>query len=39
VREFMRRKEGVLVSVRTWNEFIVRTSGYSYIAAKGKASL
>jgi 3-mercaptopyruvate sulfurtransferase SseA len=35
VRELMRRKEGVLVSVRTWNEFVGRTSGYSYIAAKG----
>jgi 3-mercaptopyruvate sulfurtransferase SseA len=35
VRSLMRREQGVLVSVRTWSEFIGRTSGYSYIAAKG----
>jgi thiosulfate/3-mercaptopyruvate sulfurtransferase len=35
VRELMRQKNGVLVSIRTWNEFIGKTSGYGYIAAKG----
>jgi 3-mercaptopyruvate sulfurtransferase SseA len=35
VKERMRRQDGVLVSIRTWNEFIGKTSGYSYIAAKG----
>jgi 3-mercaptopyruvate sulfurtransferase SseA len=35
VKSLMRRKDGVLVSIRTWNEFIGGTSGYSYIAAKG----
>jgi thiosulfate/3-mercaptopyruvate sulfurtransferase len=28
--------DGVLVSVRTWGEFIGETSGYSYIAARGE---
>jgi 3-mercaptopyruvate sulfurtransferase SseA len=34
-RDLMRCKDGVLVSVRSWNEFIGKTSGYSYIAARG----
>jgi 3-mercaptopyruvate sulfurtransferase SseA len=29
-------QDGVLISVRTWNEFIGKTSGYSYIEAKGE---
>jgi 3-mercaptopyruvate sulfurtransferase SseA len=28
--------EGVLVSIRSWNEFIGETSGYHYITAKGR---
>jgi thiosulfate/3-mercaptopyruvate sulfurtransferase len=28
-------EHGALVSTRTWNEFIGKTSGYSYIAARG----
>ena len=35
-RRFLDRAEGALVSTRTWNEFIGKTSGYSYIAAKGE---
>ncbi|MBC7859160.1 MAG: sulfurtransferase [Burkholderiaceae bacterium] len=35
-RELLARPDGALVSIRTWNEFIGRTSGYDYIAAKGE---
>jgi 3-mercaptopyruvate sulfurtransferase SseA len=35
VKERLRREDGVLASIRTWNEFIGKTSGYSYIAARG----
>jgi thiosulfate/3-mercaptopyruvate sulfurtransferase len=35
VRKLMRRDDGVLVSVRTWAEFIGETSGYGDSAAKG----
>jgi thiosulfate/3-mercaptopyruvate sulfurtransferase len=34
-RSLLARADGALVSIRTWNEFIGRTSGYSYIDAKG----
>jgi len=34
-RSLLARGDGVLVSTRSWNEFIGRTSGYSYIAARG----
>ncbi|MFK3740704.1 sulfurtransferase [Massilia sp. TN1-12] len=34
-RALLARADGALVSTRTWNEFIGKTSGYSYIAAKG----
>lgn len=34
-RRLLERAEGALVSTRTWNEFIGKTSGYSYIAARG----
>ena len=33
--EARREDTGALVSIRTWSEFTGRTSGYSYIAAKG----
>ena len=33
--ELLARGTGALVSIRTWNEFIGATSGYSYIEAKG----
>jgi 3-mercaptopyruvate sulfurtransferase SseA len=36
VRRLQRDDAAALVSVRTWNEFIGRTSGYSYIAARGE---
>jgi thiosulfate/3-mercaptopyruvate sulfurtransferase len=35
VRGLLARADGDLVSIRTWNEFIGKTSGYSYIAARG----
>lgn len=35
VRALLQQPDGVLVSIRTWNEFIGKVSGYSYIAAKG----
>lgn len=34
-RLLLEQGEGALVSVRTWNEFVGQTSGYSYIEAKG----
>jgi thiosulfate/3-mercaptopyruvate sulfurtransferase len=35
VRGLLRHGTGTLASIRTWNEFIGRTSGYSYIDACG----
>jgi thiosulfate/3-mercaptopyruvate sulfurtransferase len=35
-KALLAQADGVLVSVRTWNEFIGETSGYSYIAARGE---
>ena len=35
-RRLQRDGQARLVSVRTWNEFIGKTSGYSYIAARGE---
>jgi 3-mercaptopyruvate sulfurtransferase SseA len=34
-RGVLARTDGALVSTRTWNEFIGKTSGYSYIEARG----
>jgi thiosulfate/3-mercaptopyruvate sulfurtransferase len=34
-REILLREDGVLVSIRTWDEFIGKTSGYSYIPVSG----
>ncbi|WP_229459462.1 sulfurtransferase [Massilia cavernae] len=34
-RRLLERPDGALVSIRTWNEFIGKTSGYSYIDARG----
>ncbi|MDB5948389.1 MAG: rhodanese [Massilia sp.] len=34
-RRLQREGDGALVSIRTWNEFIGKTSGYSYIDARG----
>jgi thiosulfate/3-mercaptopyruvate sulfurtransferase len=34
-RQLHRQDAAALVSVRTWNEFIGKTSGYPYIAARG----
>ena len=34
-RSLLLQADGVLVSTRTWNEFIGATSGYSYIDARG----
>lgn len=34
-RALLAQDDGLLVSTRTWNEYIGRTSGYSYIDAKG----
>jgi 3-mercaptopyruvate sulfurtransferase SseA len=34
-RRLLDQADGALVSIRTWNEFIGRTSGYSYIDARG----
>ena len=35
VRKLLAQPDACLVSIRTWNEFIGKTSGYSYIPAKG----
>ena len=35
VRGLLRHGQGTLVSIRTWNEYIGKTSGYSYIDARG----
>jgi thiosulfate/3-mercaptopyruvate sulfurtransferase len=35
VRDLLARAEDALVSIRTWNEFVGKTSGYGYIAARG----
>lgn len=35
VHGLLERADGALVSIRTWNEFIGKTSGYRYIAARG----
>ena len=35
VKALLRRGDGALVSIRTWQEFIGQTSGYAYITAKG----
>jgi molybdopterin synthase sulfurtransferase len=35
-RALLAQAGGTLVSTRTWNEFVGKTSGYSYIAAKGE---
>jgi thiosulfate/3-mercaptopyruvate sulfurtransferase len=35
VRGLLRHGRGTLASIRTWNEYIGRTSGYSYIEARG----
>jgi thiosulfate/3-mercaptopyruvate sulfurtransferase len=35
VRTLLRHGQGTLASIRTWNEYIGRTSGYSYIDACG----
>jgi thiosulfate/3-mercaptopyruvate sulfurtransferase len=35
-RRLLDQADGALVSTRTWHEFIGRTSGYSYIDAKGE---
>jgi 3-mercaptopyruvate sulfurtransferase SseA len=35
VRTLLEQPDACLVSIRTWNEFIGKTSGYSYIPAKG----
>jgi 3-mercaptopyruvate sulfurtransferase SseA len=34
-KSLLRQSDGALVSIRTWNEFIGKTSGYSYIDARG----
>jgi thiosulfate/3-mercaptopyruvate sulfurtransferase len=34
-RGVLEQADGALVSTRTWNEFIGKTSGYSYIDARG----
>ena len=34
-RALLARQDGVLVSTRSWSEFIGRTSGYSYIPVRG----
>jgi thiosulfate/3-mercaptopyruvate sulfurtransferase len=36
VRTLLKHGQGALVSIRTWNEYIGRTSGYSYIEARGE---
>jgi thiosulfate/3-mercaptopyruvate sulfurtransferase len=35
VRALLRHGQGTLASIRTWNEYIGQTSGYSYIEARG----
>jgi thiosulfate/3-mercaptopyruvate sulfurtransferase len=35
-RALLAQEDGTLVSTRTWNEFIGKTSGYSYIHARGE---
>ena len=35
VRGLLRHGQGTLVSIRTWNEYIGKTSGYNYIDASG----
>ena len=35
VRALLEHGQGTLVSIRTWNEYVGRTSGYSYIDARG----
>ncbi|MCS0628169.1 rhodanese-like domain-containing protein [Telluria mixta] len=35
VRTLLRHGQGTLVSIRTWNEYVGKTSGYSYIEARG----
>lgn len=35
-KRLLQRKDGALVSVRSWNEFTGQTSGYSYIEAAGE---
>lgn len=35
-RDLLGQPDGALVSLRTWNEFTGRTSGYPYIAARGE---
>ncbi|MBA5687087.1 sulfurtransferase [Rugamonas apoptosis] len=34
-RALLQQPDGALVSIRTWNEYIGKISGYSYIAARG----
>lgn len=34
-RDLLRHGDGTLVSTRSWNEFIGKTSGYGYIEARG----
>jgi 3-mercaptopyruvate sulfurtransferase SseA len=34
-RSLMEQHDGALVSIRTWNEFVGKTSGYRYIDARG----
>ena len=34
-RQLQLQASGALVSIRTWNEFVGKTSGYSYIEARG----
>ena len=36
VRQLLTQPKATLVSVRTWGEFIGKTSGYDYIAARGE---
>jgi molybdopterin synthase sulfurtransferase len=36
VQALRRRPEATLVSIRTWSEFVGRTSGYDYIPARGE---
>ena len=35
VKELLKNDQGVLVSVRSWDEYIGKTSGYDYIKTKG----
>ena len=35
VKSLLQQRDGALVSIRSWDEFIGNTSGYSYIEAKG----